>query len=72
MPSEVGARVAAEGREAQVTWMTGLWILLPVVGGFIWNIKTQGRLSEYWQAYKAAAWGALVRAARRGRRSTGR
>ena len=53
MPSEVGNLYAAEGQEKPVSGMTGFWVLLPIVGGFVWIIKTQGRLNRYWEAHGA-------------------
>ena len=54
MPAEVGDLYAAEGQAPPVSGMTGFWILLPFIGGFIWIIKTQGRLNDFWQAHGAA------------------
>ncbi len=48
MPSEIGNMYRDDGREAPMTGWTGLWILLPLVGWFVWTIKTQGALNRYW------------------------
>ena len=48
MPSEIGNMYRGDGREAPMTGWTGLWILLPLVGWFVWTIKTQGALNRYW------------------------
>ena len=53
MPSEVGHLYGREGKEEPVTGLTGFWILLPIVGWFIWIVKTQGRLNDYWEAHGA-------------------
>jgi hypothetical protein len=53
MPSEVGHLYGAEGQEPPVTGVTGLWIILPIVGGFIWLAKTQNALSRFWEAHGA-------------------
>jgi hypothetical protein len=53
MPAEVGNLYAREGREKPVTGVTGFWIFLPLVGFFIWAIKTQNRLNEFWVAHGA-------------------
>ena len=29
---------------------TGLWLLLPIVGAFVWFIKIQGALNRYWES----------------------
>ena len=33
----------ADGREAPFTGWTGLWILLPIVGIFVWFIRCRAR-----------------------------
>ncbi|HVC69465.1 MAG TPA: DUF4234 domain-containing protein [Acidimicrobiales bacterium] len=53
MPAEVGNLYATEGQEKPVSGVTGFWVLLPIVGGFVWLIKTQGRLNRYWAAHGA-------------------
>jgi drug/metabolite transporter (DMT)-like permease len=53
MSSEVGRLYGAEGQEPPVTGVTGLWILLPIVGHFIWLAKTQNALSAFWEAHGA-------------------
>ena len=50
MPSEVGNLYAARGQEKPVSGVTGCWIFLPIIGGFIWLFKVQGRLNDYWEA----------------------
>jgi hypothetical protein len=53
MSAEVGNLYSAEGQEPPVTGITGLWILLPLVGTFIWLAKTQNALSAFWEAHGA-------------------
>jgi Domain of unknown function (DUF4234) len=53
MPAEVGNLYAAEGQEKPVSGITGLWNLLPIIGGFIWLAKTQNALSAFWEAHGA-------------------
>jgi uncharacterized membrane protein YraQ (UPF0718 family) len=54
MSSEVGHLYGAEGKEPPpVTGVTGLWILLPIVGQFIWLAKTQNALSAFWESHGA-------------------
>jgi hypothetical protein len=50
LPSEVGGLYRAKGEEAPVSGLTGFWVILPIVGGLIWLVKTQRRLNEYWRA----------------------
>jgi hypothetical protein len=49
MPAEVGDLYAAAGQEKPVRGPTGFWVLIPIVGGFIWIIKTQGALNRFWE-----------------------
>ena len=51
--SEVGNMQEAGGRPRTVQGLTGLWILLPLIGGIIWFVKTNGALNDYWRAYGA-------------------
>lgn len=55
MASEVGNLYKRAGREAPVSGVTGLWILLPLVGAIVWFVKTNGALNEYWKSLGATA-----------------
>jgi len=55
IPSEVGKMYNADGREAPFTGWTGLWLLLPIVGAFVWFIKIQRALNRYWESKAGAA-----------------
>jgi len=59
IPSDVGKMFKADGREAPFSGWTGLWILLPLVGAFVWFIKVQGALNRYWGS-KSEAGSALT------------
>jgi hypothetical protein len=48
VPSEVGKMYVRDGRPAPFSGWTGLWLLLPIVGPFVWFIKIQGALNRYW------------------------
>lgn len=54
VPSEV--RYLHEDLEGQpagtspVRGVTGLWVLLPFAGPFIWFFKVQGALNRYWES----------------------
>jgi hypothetical protein len=50
---EVGELYARRGQEKPVTAVTGLWILLPLVGGIVWFVKTNGALNRYWESLGA-------------------
>lgn len=43
------------GHEAKVSTATGLWIILPLLGIFIFEAKVQGALNEYWQSQGAVS-----------------
>lgn len=53
--SEVAKLYEARGQQPPVSALTGLWILLPIVGGIIWFVKTNGALNDYWQSLGAPA-----------------
>ncbi len=55
IPSEVGKMYKADGREAPFSGWTGLWILLPLIGAFVWFIKVQGALNRYWESKAGTA-----------------
>jgi hypothetical protein len=55
LPAEVGKLYARTGQAEPVTGLTGFWVFLPIVGGIIWVLKTQGRLNDYWLAKGATA-----------------
>lgn len=52
-PMEVGRLYERRGQQAPVSGLTGLWILLPLVGGIIWFVKTNGALNDYWSSLGA-------------------
>ena len=55
LPSEVGKMYRGDGRTAPMTGWTGLWILLPLIGFFVWTAKVQGALNRYWKSKAATA-----------------
>ena len=55
IPSEVGKMYRQDGREAPFSGWTGLWLLLPIIGAFVWFIKVQGALNQYWESKPAAS-----------------
>jgi Domain of unknown function (DUF4234) len=54
VPSEVGKMYQQDGRTAPFTGWTGLWLLLPIIGAFVWFIKIQGALNRYWESKSTA------------------
>src|SRR5665811_247245 len=55
MPSEVGKRCSADGKESPVSGWTGCWVLVPFVGGIVWLCKTQWALNSFWESKGAPA-----------------
>ena len=55
IPSEVGKMYRRDGKEPPVSGWTGLWILLPLAGIFVWFVKVQGALNRYWESKGAQA-----------------
>jgi hypothetical protein len=55
IPSEVGKMYKADGREAPFSGWTGLWLLLPIIGAFVWFIKVQSALNRYWESKASAS-----------------
>jgi hypothetical protein len=51
--SEVGGLYERRGQARPVSATTGLWILLPLVGGIVWFVKTNGALNDYWRSLGA-------------------
>ena len=55
MADEVGKLYQDAGEEPPVTAIWGLWILLPVIGNFIWYVRVQNSLNDFWIARGAPA-----------------
>ncbi|MFN8188695.1 MAG: DUF4234 domain-containing protein [Gaiellales bacterium] len=55
VPSEIKAMYEQDGRESPVTGWWGLWVLLPLIGAFVWFIRVQGALNDFWQSKGAPA-----------------
>lgn len=52
LSNEVGQLYERQGREKPVTALTGLWFfpgLFILVGPFVWFVKTNNALNEYWR-----------------------
>jgi hypothetical protein len=51
IPSEVRhMHEDLDGGSSPVRGTTGLWVLLPIVGAFVWFFKVQGALNQYWES----------------------
>jgi ABC-type Fe3+-siderophore transport system permease subunit len=55
MPSEVSNLYSLDGQDPPVSGLTGFWVLLPLVGGIVWLVKTQHALNRFWVAHGAPA-----------------
>jgi Domain of unknown function (DUF4234) len=50
---EVGGLYESRGQAKPVSGVTGCWIFLPLVGGIVWFVKTNGALNSFWQSQGA-------------------
>jgi len=48
LPAYIGRMYQEDGEQNPVSGMTGLWILVPYVGGFILMYKCQDALNHFW------------------------
>jgi hypothetical protein len=55
LPSEIGNAIKADGQQPPVSGLTGFWVLIPLVGGIIWIIKSQNALNQFWTAHGVSA-----------------
>ena len=54
LPSEVKGLYDRDAHASPVSPTTGLWVLVPFVGGLVWLFKVQGALSDYWRSHGAS------------------
>lgn len=50
MGNEVEQMYREAGEEPRITALWGLWFLLPIIGQFIWYVRMQNAINEFWQA----------------------
>jgi len=55
LPSYVGDMYVEAGKTKPITGLTGLWALIPLIGGIVWLFKVQGRLNDFWAMAQADA-----------------
>ena len=48
LPSEVGNLYQRDSKPAPVSATTGFWVLIPLLGSFIYYFKVQGALNDFW------------------------
>lgn len=54
-PYEVREMYEGDGEQSPVRGWTGLWVLLPFVGWFVWIVKVQRALNSFWESRGAVA-----------------
>ena len=50
VPSEIERMYERDGRTSPVSTIWGLWFLLPIIGNFVWYLKVQKALNDFWRA----------------------
>lgn len=50
LPAEIGNIYERLGREKRVKGTTGFWVLLPIIGAFIWYAKVQNAENGLWES----------------------
>jgi hypothetical protein len=50
IPSELKNMYVQDGREEPISTWWGLWFLLPLIGAFVWFLKVQPLLNDFWQS----------------------
>jgi hypothetical protein len=48
IPLELKNLYEAEGEQSPVEPIIGLWFLLPIIGNFIWYLKVQEAINDFW------------------------
>jgi hypothetical protein len=48
IPNEIDKMYQRDGRQSPVRAIWGLWVLLPLIGLFIWYFKVQRALNDFW------------------------
>ena len=51
--NEVGGLYERRGEAKPVSAVTGVWILLPLIGAIVWFVKTNSALNNYWRSLGA-------------------
>ena len=55
LPAEIGNLYEREGKDKPISALTAFWNLIPLVGWFIYIVKVQNHLNDFW-APKGARW----------------
>ena len=49
--SEVEALYREDGQQPPVSTIWGLWFLLPIIGSFVWYLRVQRSLNDFWATH---------------------
>jgi hypothetical protein len=50
IPNEIKNAYERDGRSSPVSAIWGLWFLLPIIGHFVWYLKVQSALNDFWRS----------------------
>jgi hypothetical protein len=48
IPYEIEQMYHRDGRQSPVSALWGLWFLLPIIGNFVWYLRVQRVVNEFW------------------------
>jgi hypothetical protein len=51
LANEVENLYREDGKEPPITTIWGLWFLLPIIGNFVWYLRMQRSLNEFWATH---------------------
>jgi hypothetical protein len=56
IPNEVETHLYhRDGQQSPVRTIMGLWFLLPIIGNFVWYLRVQEAINDFWTSKGAAA-----------------
>ena len=53
IPNEIEKLYQRDGQQSPVSALWGLWFLLPIIGNFIWYLKVQHAVNDFWLSKSA-------------------